>query len=291
MKYKSKMYRFLLQNWLSILGLAIGVLGIGLSVYFYKLSTAERVPVFLIDPVKTRILDSTSFPTSTLKVLRENNTPVNTDVTSLRFYFWNDGKLPIKAENVLQQLVITLSDPNSEILDYKILKASRPDIVLPNIKTNERNPSKSLTLSFNILEASDGFACQIIFAGNPSANVDLSGAIEGVKVIQTNAVLSSSQFWRELGKFAMIILGTLLGMLIFAVLVLKASDVGFGGDDKIAESFWGKFKYHAARIVVILFFIGFLGFPIGMVIYTSIQGANEQSRTSIIESVPASIRP
>jgi hypothetical protein len=196
--------QFLTKNWISISGVFIGVIGLGLSFYFYRLSVAERAPVLIVDPARTKIIDSQSFPNSALKVLRNDNSPIASDITAIRFYFWNNGTASIKQENVLQPLLLALTDQGAEILDYKILKVSRPDVVLPNLSRDEKDQSKRLLLSFKILEANDGFTGQIIFSGNSSADLHLSGVVEGVKDIETNVTLSRTQFWKALGFFGLV---------------------------------------------------------------------------------------
>lgn len=208
MNKEGKASGFLVRNWLGVLGLAVGIGGIVLSIYFFYGSIAEREPVFLIDPVKTTIVDSKLFQRTSLKVSKSDNTPVNADVSSLRFYFWNRGKLAIKPDNVLQPLILSLTDQNGEILDYKLLQTSRPDIVQADIVPDASDRARNLRLNFKILEKNDGFTGQIIFSGDTYATLAPSGVIEGA-----GRIAASSDALHEILPRWLLIIQVLLSLL------------------------------------------------------------------------------
>jgi len=78
---------FLRRNWVSILAIIIGISGIVLAYYFHRVSIARREPVFLIDPARTRIMDSKSFSETPLRIVRADGSQIKGDITSVRFYF------------------------------------------------------------------------------------------------------------------------------------------------------------------------------------------------------------
>jgi hypothetical protein len=189
-----------------IIGIVIGILSLILSYYIYKKSIALPEPVFLYDPTRTILIDSDRFAEIPLRVVRPNGEAIKGDVTSIRFYFWNNGRKSIKPSNILEPLFITLDDPNGEILDYKILKCSRK-IIKPIIKRYSVDPNKVLSLSFAILEHEDGLTGQILYKGNPEAKLVIDGAIEGVRNIVTNTELVRSFVSKRI-----VILGSILIM-------------------------------------------------------------------------------
>ena len=145
---------FVESNWFGILGIVgiiITIIGLRLSYYYYKMTTAPPEPVFLIDPARTKIIESKYIFETQLRVVRPNGDEIKGNVTSVRFYFGNNGRKSIKKSNILEPFVITLDDPNGEILDYKILKYSR-QVVKPMVERNSVEPKRSLALSFSILE-------------------------------------------------------------------------------------------------------------------------------------------
>jgi hypothetical protein len=161
-----------IKRLMNILWLVFGAVAVMIFIYFYN-PAAKRVPTLLVDPVRTTIINSSEFPNSLLKVIKNDNTPIKGDVTALRVYFWNAGKQSINSENVLQPLTLSLNDVGGEILDYKILRVSRPDSVKINLTPSNKTPIKDLLLEFNVLEENDGFSCQVIYAGKPSAQMEV----------------------------------------------------------------------------------------------------------------------
>jgi hypothetical protein len=186
---------FIKRNWLTII---TSLLGIGFSLYFYLHSKSEREPVFLVDPVKTIVIDSKVLPKTTLQVIKGNNIPIEGDITSIRFYFWNNGKEPIRREHILLPIVISLGDKQGEILDYKLLSSSRPDVINAIIERNERDPKTSININFRILEKDDGFTGQILYSGDPNKELLIKGVIEGVREIETNASLLKMPFYKSM---------------------------------------------------------------------------------------------
>jgi len=184
---------FINENWLGLLGILIGVIGLVACFYVYNLSKSTREPVFLVDPTRTEIIDSERFSETPLQIIRPNGDEIKGDITSALFYFWNKGKKPIKFADILEPISIHLRDDKGEILDYKILKISRK-ITHLKIERNLSNPKSSLVVSFNILEQNDGMTCQLIYKGKPTAVFSISGTIEGVKKIST-APSFTKWFW------------------------------------------------------------------------------------------------
>jgi hypothetical protein len=179
---------FLEKHWFGILGILIGA---GLSFYFYEESNSPpRLSIF-VDPIRTPIIDSSRFSSTTLRVLRPNGTEIKSDVTATKFYIWNNGRGSIKSTEILEPLLISIKDHNSVVLDYKILKVSR-NVVKPVITGNPVDPNRSLMLSFSILEPEDGFTGQIIYEGPPKVEFSISGTIEKIRRITTNTKMRDS---------------------------------------------------------------------------------------------------
>ncbi len=160
------------------LGLLVGAIGIGLSVYFYVESRETRDPVFIVDPSRAEIISHARVETAPIRVLRADGKPITTDLYAVRFYFWNRGKRSIRSSDILEPLRVEL-DSGGEILDSKILSKSRPitGIVLQPHSTGQR--LRELAINFVILEHDDGFTGQVIYEGNANARLRIFGIIEG----------------------------------------------------------------------------------------------------------------
>lgn len=177
---------FLKKNWLNILSGLIGIAGFVFGIYAYMQSIKEREPIFIVDKNRTEILNKNNISKVPIKVIKKNGEEIKSSLTSVKIYFWNDGKEPIKRDNILRDIKITIEDTSAEIIDYKILKVSR-EITEIRLLPDSVKPKTTLNINFKILEQSDGFTAQILYIGNSKANISISGFLEGVKNIDNNA--------------------------------------------------------------------------------------------------------
>jgi len=199
------------KNLLSIIGVFIGVIGILLSLYFYEKTKVEREPTFVIDPIKTEILDSKSIHIAPIKVFTLDSVEIKNDLTSTIFYFWNKGQKPIRKNDLLEAVTIHL-DSLSKIVDFKILKSSR-DVCGINLTKTDEN---TLKLDFDILEYNDGFTAQIIYEGERNSKILLSTIIVGVNNVSGFAVSK----YKLLGKT---ITNIGIGILLIFLFLLSSS--------------------------------------------------------------------
>lgn len=163
----------------SIISIAITIV---FGYYFLYIGNRERKPTFYLDPTRTVILDKENAANAPLQLLKSNGDTIKSNVTSVYFYFFNQGNETIKQENVYSPLKVVLGD-KSEILDFKILKVARP---VSGITLLRDTVSNFLGIDFKALEKDDGFVGQLIFEGNKNAAISLEGGIDGVKVFETH---------------------------------------------------------------------------------------------------------
>lgn len=163
----------------SVISIAITIV---FGYYFLYIGNRERKPTFYLDPTRTTILDKTNAANAPLMLLKSNGDTIHSDVTSVYFYFFNQGSETIKRENVYEPLKIVLRD-KAEILDFKLLKVARP---VSGIKLVRDTASNSLSINFKALEKDDGLVGQIIFEGNKNASITLEGGIDGAKYFETH---------------------------------------------------------------------------------------------------------
>jgi hypothetical protein len=145
--------------------------------YFLYIGERFREPTFYIDPVRTTIIDRSSAVSAPLQLFKANGDTIKSDVISVYFYFFNQGRETIKHENIYSPILIKLSS-NSQILDFKILKNARK---VSGISVQMDSSLNALSVDFNALEKDDGFAGQIIFEGDKDTTISIEGGIDGVK--------------------------------------------------------------------------------------------------------------
>lgn len=165
----------------SVISIAITIV---FGYYFLYIGIRERKPTFYVDPSRTTILDKMHAANAPLMLLKANGDTIQSDVTSVYFYFFNQGKETIKKENVYDPIKISL-DADAQILDYKILKVARN---VSGIGLTYDSLSKALVIDFKALEQDDGLAAQVIFEGNRQAVMSVSGGIDGAKHFESRLI-------------------------------------------------------------------------------------------------------
>jgi hypothetical protein len=222
-------------NWWALLGLLGTVLGMCLSVFLYVRSLQSREPVFVVSRKRTRIVDRDAIGKAPIQVVRHSGEVINDHISSAVLYFWNAGGLSIRPEHVLEPLVIMLDGEDGEIIDWKVMHTSRPVIGF-SMRRDEEQSKRKLCLDFAILEESDGAVIQIIYAGEPSAQFKLTGAIEGVRRVIDSSFAEKSAFWGSKSTWqgvAMLISSVAgVGFVLFILLFVKYRSDESDDDEK-----------------------------------------------------------
>lgn len=193
--------------------IAIGVIGLILSIYFYRESIKERRPVFLVESVRTSIVSSDSTLSAPLVIRDLFGNEIKEDVTTLTFYFYNKGKESIRKEHVLEKLTLNLNC-NCKVLSYKALKISRK-ITGINLAKDSINDA-AIRLSFDILEENDGLSAQITYVGSRDAKLTINGIIEGVTQFETVTPTQDNGNKIDLVKFLLVL--TISGLLTLGII-------------------------------------------------------------------------
>jgi hypothetical protein len=150
--------------------------------YFLYIGNRDRKPTFYVDPVRTVILDKKNVGNAPLLLLKSNGDTITSDVTSVYFYFFNQGKETIKQQNIYAPLKIVLSD-RAKILDFKILKVARP---VSGMQLKMDTVENFLNIDFKAMEKDDGMSGQLIFEGNKNATISVEGGIDGVQYFESH---------------------------------------------------------------------------------------------------------
>lgn len=182
---------------IGIFGAVLGVVGLAISIHFYIATIAERRPIFLLDASSRAVIGSKQeIADSAIVFTRRDGKPITKDVNIAKFYFWNDGSLPIKQNEILKSIRIYVE--NGEILSFKLLLMTR-DVI--GAKVVQSAPD-SIILTATILEKSDGLSGQIIYEGPKDARIKLEGVIQGVGEIEFCSCLVPSKPWFQLLSIA-----------------------------------------------------------------------------------------
>ncbi|MCH9031608.1 MAG: hypothetical protein IIB00_05040 [candidate division Zixibacteria bacterium] len=193
--------QWLSRNWISVIGVGIGIIGLAVAYYSYAQSKRERIPRFVIEAARSEILRADRIAETPIRILKRNDdTEITEDVTSITFYFWNAGKEPIKEQHVRIPITISIDDSTAEILDFQVVKISHPVtqfVLTPHLSDGDstENHLRSLQITFDILENEQGAVCQILYSGNREAKISINGYIEGFgDLISSTASMTSKTY-------------------------------------------------------------------------------------------------
>lgn len=165
---------------------------------FYSVKTTERkcIPVFFVEPVRMQLLDRSQTTEAPFKVIKKDGTEIEDNIILARFYFYNYGKKTLHIEDVASDLRISIKNDSCEILDYKVLLQSEPEVVEANLNLTEERGKDELIINFLAIEKGDGFTGQIIYSGKIDDKISIRGKIIDSEDIVTNETISELRpFW------------------------------------------------------------------------------------------------
>jgi hypothetical protein len=137
-----------------------------------------------------------------------NGLPITNDVSGVQVAFWNAGRRSIKGRDIYQggdiSVPITLSISNVQILDARFRRPV-PEGAL------EIDPIlKMVRLSWRVLEESEGFSVEIIYAGNPAAPIEIHGKVVEQRKLEAWRFPKERSLWEK----ALVVLVCLLGFFL-----------------------------------------------------------------------------
>jgi hypothetical protein len=156
----------------------VGLFGIGgvlFGIFTYCESIKEPNLTYYISSTRTPIVQKGNLDNFSVTFL---GTPITGDLSSAEIQIWNQGKQPIRREDILK--TIALRTPNGEPIYQMTGKATR-DVVGFNWITSSNKQSGVEEMDWKILEQNDGIKVQIIYGGNINLPLILDGVIVGQK--------------------------------------------------------------------------------------------------------------
>lgn len=147
-----------------------------ISWYFYDQSLQFKVPTYSSDPFPSVVFKAKKENDFPFKVTTNDGKPISENIYLATHYFWNNGDKPILNSDILDDLTVKFKSTNFEILSAAISKESRKVVncAVDAIKQNE------IRIQYKVLEKGDGCAIDILYIGDKSVEVDISGTIIGV---------------------------------------------------------------------------------------------------------------
>jgi hypothetical protein len=148
---------------------------VGLVAFFLTLEKRELS--FAVNPVRTAVVQSGQSSQIKVSYLGKE---ISGDITACQIALWNAGKRPIKKDDILEPVIITLT--NAQILEATIRHLSR-NVTGIALDLNHIQDGR-IGINWNILEKGDGCDIQLIYAGSRSQTIEIFGIVEGQKEIK-----------------------------------------------------------------------------------------------------------
>jgi hypothetical protein len=163
--------------WMGIGGLLVGLIGIGLAIYYGKRAEKRRIPTFVVQPNSEVLVKKIVMSYPGLSVSFHDQPLTGEGVVATRIQFWNRGSLPIIKSEVLRPYKIVFPE-GCRFLDLVLVKESRPEIET-RFSVSGEDKRDFVSIDFNILEPRDGMTIQLLYCGPTNAKFEFDGVCVG----------------------------------------------------------------------------------------------------------------
>ena len=137
--------------------------------------SAQRELCYCINPIRTPIIRAEK--KSEISITYKGLTVVG-DVTAVQIAIWNAGREPIRSEDVLSPIVLSI--PKDTLLfEVRVVETNRAVIAFRIDSFYTNSQSICMKMNWRILERADGALIQLIYAGRAEPRVGLEGTIVG----------------------------------------------------------------------------------------------------------------
>lgn len=205
--------------WIGVLASVCSIVGLPLGFYFYFASQSARELTFAVSPVKTTVVNAGG--TSALRIFHGDQ-ELKTDVTAEQVAIWNAGKLPIRPENVLEPITLSLR-PAAQILEVTVRKPARSAAGF-RIDMVEMRAGR-IGLTWKILEHEDGAVIQVLHTGRPGTEITVGGTVEGQPQIEPVRISALSRPYTPFQYVLQFVVAVLPGFILLPVVYLKRFQV------------------------------------------------------------------
>ena len=216
--HRSGFFRFFSNPWVGIIGSVASIVSVPLALIFYFESVSQPDLVYYTNPVRTIVVKQ---GTASHLTVSFDGHPLTQDVTAVQIAIWNRGRQAIRKEAVLHPLVIK-TNPKVPILEAIIQRRSR-DVVELTVDQSSIAQGE-VSISWNILEQSDGGVVQLVYASSPDVQIQCETVIVGQPAIRElkygGTLKSPGEQLREEKGFRYVIIGMSLMNLFMVILVV-----------------------------------------------------------------------
>jgi hypothetical protein len=193
---------------LGVAGLAVGIIGIFLAIYFYIKSKRKTQISYIVQ--STQLLGrSRSVLPEEVSILYGGD--LITNLINANFIFWNSGNTSIKHDDVVpgSPIVIALAQ-NSHPLKASLLKCSLPQ----NGIFLRAMSGEDTEISFTYLDPRHGFNIELLYEGEvsaPTVSGTIIGMPQGLNRVYLERQTNKRSYFETVGMAITVVLGFTMG--------------------------------------------------------------------------------
>lgn len=166
------------NSYFNVISFTIALLGIALSIYFYKKSIRTKQPIYITRTIN--LIKQNVQKIETVEITYNKEPISNLSITKIAL--WNDGKETINHTDIAQNDGIKVKIHE----DFQILDS---EIIYSKNKANDfniqiQNDFKSINLSFDYFDFEEGIVLLIYHTGINNSNISITGTVKSVKRIK-----------------------------------------------------------------------------------------------------------
>jgi hypothetical protein len=208
--------------WVGIIGAILGVIGLILSVYFYRAAQISPALTYAVHPVKTEL----QRPDYDKDLgFTYGGRPVESEsITAVQVSIWNAGTRSIRESDILEKVALVMPD-GASVLRARVKKTSRAICAFECIDDREAFKAGRCEVRWRILEPGDAAVIQVIYSGSARTDPRIEGVIEGQSVgIETLALAlgrGTKRPLRVLSTTGTIVLGVVVGIPLVLFVIIN----------------------------------------------------------------------
>jgi len=163
-----------IETILAYVGIALAVIGLIASYYFYKLSIRKKEPIYSIK--SNNLVSGSTSTLENLTIAYKKRKVENLTVSKILFY--NRGAETINKQELETINRLRISSETCRVLDASLLQANN---ISNNVSVSYDKDGNNVFVDFDYLDKNQGAVVQVIHTGLSSKNIGLYGDIKGVQ--------------------------------------------------------------------------------------------------------------
>lgn len=228
------------------------VAGLVIILFFPNFNSPKREFHIVANPARSVIIDKNNIQDAPFKIIKQNGEEIKDNVSSVLIHFWNAGRKEISKSDILEPIKIIINDSSAEILRTDSIQYSRNICNIQLLKPTIADSLPAFQIYFDLLENMDGGTLQLLYIGDPNAQISFSGLIKGKTDLSHSKVIQNNFFNSD--KFDFLILGIII-FLTAPVFLLVTKEKFYSKFTNVNEDKMKKRRFYLRTYMIFLLII------------------------------------